>query len=372
MKSINSILISTTLLFLSLSSEAASNLNNPSTTDTVHLKTDCTGVTDCAETLAELVPWIWDIRNPTSSSPLLVKIGSGTFTGQFSCNEGGHVSLQGSGVGNTILKNPAMPISVTNCTELKFSHLTVKNETVSLLGIMWIGGGTSIWENVEVDVTGYGWSEGAGGGCQWEPGEHYWFSSKITTRTYQYSKSSTAYYATCDVSWFFGSEITSKGTVNGAVVKPINAIGGEVHVYGSVIRAIAEPGISTAEINAAQARVGGEVHIHGSGIDLISTEGNDLIALKAQAGSMIHANQSSFVMKTGAGGTKTRILEEGDGHVHAAYLWEKSAIAPDIKSTTGSDMVVITNTSDDKPHLLISNSTCPSKWHDTVTNECLP
>ena len=75
MKLINSILISTALLLFSFSSQAASSLNNPSTTDTVHLKKDCTGISDCAETLTELIPWIWEIRQPDVASHWIVNIG---------------------------------------------------------------------------------------------------------------------------------------------------------------------------------------------------------------------------------------------------------------------------------------------------------
>ncbi len=70
------------------------------------------------------------------------------------------------------------------------------------------------------------------------------------------------------------------------------------------------------------------------------------------------------------GGTATRIQKNGNGGVMAAYLWQESATPPNIVSSNGADMVVVTNTPDGQPHLAIYSDNCSSKWFDTVTASC--
>ena len=325
---------------------------------------------NCFTDMPTLNTWIWGTRLPSSSNPLLVEIGPGTFTGQFSCVDSGYVSLRGSGQGTTVLENGFIPIRADGCTEMKFSDMTVRN-TQSLFGVGWLGGGTSVWQNVHLDMLGYAWWEGGGTGCQWEPGEHYWLNSRITSKSVS-GGSNTAYYATCDVSWFIGSEVTSvaDSSYSGPMsVETVRVPGGEVHFYGSVIRSISEAGTNITKQSAVFARDGGQVHIHGTGIDVISEDANNIIALESISGASIHANQSSYVLKTGTGGTKTRVLVNG-GTVRAPYMWEEGATPPDIISADGSDMVVKTGNADNKPHLLLYSTDCASNWFDVVTNAC--
>jgi hypothetical protein len=345
-----------------------------SNAEVVQLSQSCTEngapVDNCFTTIASLDTWIWGTRNPSSTAPLRVDIGPGTFEGLLTCNNSGYVSYRGSGMGITVIRNQTIgPVSVDGCVNMKFSNLTMQNYG-SILGIRWMNGGSSVWHNVELDMVGYGWWEGAGSGCAWEPGTHYWFGSRLTSRTAGLGGGAVAYYATCDVSWFIGSEMTGIGDTSASgVVHPVRAPGGELHFYGSVIRALSEPGVTT-DLTAVEAMAGGEVHIHGTGIDVISAEGNDITSLAVlDSTGTIHANQASFVMKTGAGGSKTRIVNNG-GTVRAPYLWEKGTTPPAISSQNGSDMAVITNTTDGQPHLLIYSDNCPSNWFDTVTATC--
>ena len=340
----------------------------------VKLRTSCAeaGVilNNCFTDLPSLNAWIWNTRNPAPSatSALLVEIGPGSFTGTFGCNNKGYVTLRGAGMGKSIIQNGSSPVSTTNCVNLSFSHLTLRN-TGTLFGVRNLGGST-VWDNVEIDGLGYAWFDspsacgGTGGG-----GTHYWFSSRITARTS--GNSTTAYFNACDVSWFFGSEITAIGS-NGQV-SPIVAVGGEVHVYGSVIRAISNTGAVTSSFVAVQATgesgTPAKIHIHGTGIDVISPAANNIVALAASNGGEIHANQSSYNLSTGAGGTVTRISNSG-GHIHAPYLWEQHPNPPAITSVTGADTAIITGTSDGHPHLVIYDSNCASKWFDSTLNTC--
>lgn len=268
---------------------------------------------NCFTTLLSMTQWIDGTRKPAAATPLLVDIGPGKFIGTFSCqisNYPGYVTLRGAGMKNTTIENAQMPVNTSGCVQMRFSDMTLRN-TGNLFGVRNLGGST-FWDNVEIDGYGYAWFDSPGGSCG-IPGTHYWFNSKITSRTA--GASTTAYFNACDESWFFASEITSNGNVSGAQVTPIVAVGGEVHVYGSVIRALSGSGISASEMAAVKSDGAAHVHVHGTGIDVISTDANNINALSATNGGMIHANASSYNLSTGSGGTVTRIANSG-GHVH--------------------------------------------------------
>lgn len=339
----------------------------------IYLRTSCTEsgseINNCFTDLNTLNAWVWNARTPApkASSPLKIDIGPGTFNGRFSCvsepwngKKYGSVTMQGSGVENTTLQNGSGPISTSRCKNMVFSHMTLKN-TGNLFGVSNIGGST-VWNNISIDGIGYAWFDSPTG-CNVK-GTHFWFNSTIKSRTA--ANSAKAYYTACGESWFFGSEIIASGSAGGS--NPIFATGGEVHVYGSVIRALPEGNTSATAITSIN---GSEVHIHGTGIDVIGTGSNNITALSAGAGSSIHANASSYVMKTGVGGKVTRVKSANGGVVDAEYQWQKSATPPSINTETGADTVVITNTADNHPHMLVSDNTCASKWFDFNTNSCM-
>ena len=366
MKRINVLraLIVPALLFLSGSNTLAAVDDDAAV---VHLRQSCTenGATmdNCFEDISTLDNWTWNTRFPSPTQPLTIQIGPGTFTGSFTCNGSGFVTISGSGIGNTIVQNAFLPVSTTQCVNLVYSDLTLKN-TGNLFGVKNFGGSTT-WNNVEIIGLGYAWFDSPGG-CSGPPGSHYWFNSKIIAQTTA-GFSTTAYFNACDESWFFGSEITARGSVGAST--PIRAVGGEVHVYGSVIRAVPEDGATMNEITAVTAMNTAEIHIHGTGIDVISTGPNDITALKVSGGGHIHANESSYVLKTGSGGSITRVANSG-GHVSAPFQWQTSGLPPAINSITGFDTVVYTNTVDGHPHMAIYDSSCASNWYDISTNSC--
>lgn len=343
----------------------------------VQLRKSCQEVSgtlnNCFTNLATLNSWIWNIRNPqpSAAAPLLVEIGPGVFTGQFNCTNKGYVTLRGTGMQNTIIEganggDETVPIATTNCVNLTFSHMTLRN-IVGVYATQSLGGST-YWDNVEIDALGYAWIDSLTYQCI-GVGKHYWFNSRIIARTaFSLTK---AYYNVCDESWFFGSEITAVGSAGSTSVVSVFAHGGEVHIYGSVIRAMTNANVVISELVAAQSINNAKIHIHGTGIDVISPAANNIVALKASNSSEIHANASSYNLSTGAGGSVKRLSKNNDGHIHAPYLWEHIPTAPNFTSLTGADMATITNTSDNHPHLVIYDSSCTNKWFDTTTNACM-
>lgn len=337
----------------------------------VKLRTSCVEgaatLDNCFTDLNALDAWIWGTRNPVPSaaSPLIVEIGPGTFTGQFSCDNSGYVSLRGSGMRQTIIQSSASPISTRNCVNLSFSGMTLRN-TGSAYGVNTMGGST-FWDYVEIDGIGYAWFDRLTA-CGVNRGTHYWFNSRITARTFN-GALTVAYSDLCDTSWFFASEITATGA---GQILPIR-VTGEVHVYGSVIRALSNSGVIASSMTAVEATGPGQIHIHGTGIDVISPAANNIIALKATSGAMIHANQAAYNLSTGTGGTVTRIVKDTNTatHVYAPYLWEEHPNPPGVASITGADMAMVTSaTSDGHPHLVVQDGACISKWYDAVDRVC--
>jgi hypothetical protein len=358
----------------------------------VKLQTNCTeagvALNNCFTTMSGVTNWISSIRLPNKTAPLLVSIGPGKFGRlALTCNASvgytGYVSFSGAGPKQSVIQysatgNPPFGVIESNgCTNLSFSALTVSSgdnpSSFNYGYIVWNGGGMSQWSNVVVDVTARGWSEET---CGSTKGEHYWFGSRFQNTALV--GIGTAYSANCDDSWFIGSEVTlttkpkgllSAGAGNFTTISAANNT--EVHVYGSVIRAIA-PGATTAtatqNLTAVSVGSNAQIHLHGTGIDVLSAGG--ATALSADSGGMIHANGSAYNLSS-LSGTVTRIANNG-GHIHAPYLWEHIPSATLI-SVTGADTTTIaTGTSDGHPHPAIYDLTCSSKWFDTVDKACSP
>lgn len=348
--------------------------------DVAYLKKDCTAYdpSTCFTTSADLTSWLKGARKPNANSPIHVQIGVGVFDNlRLRCDSSftGYVSVRGAGRFSTIFfADNGYAVSAVNCTNVEFSDLTIRNVVASGGAISWSGGGESRWNNVEVDAVYYGWLEQSCGSIR---GKHYWTGSRIMTAQFG---SDTAYSAQCDESWIQGSEVTAKtsATLPGTS-SPVVAVaasgGGEVHVYGSVIRVLIEKA-TAGLVAAATAENGGQIHIHGTGIDVISSVGKNITALYAATNGAIHANETAYNMRTGTGGTVTRILNQG-GHIQAPYFWgqyptPQHPSLPNIISETGADTATITSgTLDGRPHLVVYDSTCSSsRWYDTNDKVC--
>ena len=388
MKTRNSVMLMAFFPWIMFFSSSTSAAIDPAS-DKVSLRTSCTvngnALDNCFTSWGSLNSWIKTTRLPNASTPLEVDIGPGTFGPDLTINDHlvikcqsaagytGYISYIGAGSNQTILIGAGggnySPLVVQSCTNLSFSHLQISNPHPSLSGygaVQWSGGGVSHWDNVQLIGKGRAWYEGP---CGATPGAHYWTSSQLIG-TAAFTVADT-YDASCDESFFFGSQITinasgsDSGNGNGAVVADGMGI---IHLYGSQLRAIIS-GLSsqTNAVPAANAYNGGMIHIHGTGIDASSQSGSNITALSASSGGMIHANSSAFMMSST--GTMTRISNNG-GMIMAPYLWQEDATPPSIVSANGSDQVVITSTSDGHPHTLVYDNTCAKKWYDTTTRTC--
>lgn len=358
----------------------------------VNLRVSCSEagsvLNNCFTTMASLQDWINNTRNPDVSAPLQVDIGPGRFPGFICGNGSSYISFSGAGREQTILGNRTSGIGVmvpggSHCTHLSFQDMTLEG---NLWAVLWTGEGLSTWTNVKLDGVGYGWFD-----YQCSPGTrgvHYWFSSQIIS--HNPSAVAKGYGSMCGESWFFGSEIRAQGSQG---VKGLYLNNSEAHVYGGVIRAIANPGATFVEpgltgngqeegkgIFAVLSAVDSSIHIHGTGIDVIGNEvDNDVAALIAGSEGEIHANQASYNISTAGDGVKHRIIN-GGGHVHAPYLWESHATPPNIASVSGADLAVQTNCAasgcqnpGNETHLLLFNSDCTGAggpWFDVVTGSC--
>ncbi len=334
---------------------------------------------NCFTTGASLLNWISQVRKPAINGSLLVDIGPGTFTG-FNGFDACNVSMRGSGRQKTIIDRGtfAYALSFSATCNADFSSMTFQsNGGLGGINPAAMNAVTTTWTDVEVISTAYGWTESC---TTPNTAKHMWFNSRIITST---GVGIARAYSTCSENWFFGSEITAIAT-GGNQAFAFGLKSNETHVYGSVIRAIANPGVILPSAALSGAGIvsglvaisvegGGKFHVHGSGIDVQSTEANNIAVLGAAADTMIHANESAYNLSTGTGGTITRILNpNGLGHVHAPYLWEHIPKSPLI-SVTGADMTTVTtNTSDGQPHLAIYSTNCPSGWYDAVDKTCRP
>ncbi len=350
--------------------------------DIISLRTDCNvdgaAISNCFNNLPDLQTWIWDERAPNAANPLLINIGPGVFYSKTSssqsegafCKNSGHVTFRGAGQDKTIITVPAngtpfSGLSVKNCEALNFESLTLDGAD-SFYGFYWSGDGSSIYTNVTLKGRGYAWYDND---CSRIGGsEHYFFNSKIISETPSFGGVTSAYVTFCSITWFYGSEIKSIGTNNSYAIKTIHLNGGEVHVYGSSIRAITDSGISADTITAVEAiSENSNIHIHGTGIDVITDTNSDITSLTASAGASIHASESSYVLKTN-GGTKTRLSNNG-GNIQAPYMWYGET-PPAITSIHGSDIAITKDSPDGQPHFAIYSDACPDKWFDSTINQC--
>lgn len=375
-------------------SQTASAVIDP-VAEKVQLKQSCSNngaaIDNCFTTFLDLSRWLKNTRKPNVNAPIHVDIGTGVFAGStipgtdiyvqdinLFCNPSdgytGYISFNGQGANQTVLQGTGSgstsAVNISNCTELNFSDLKVTTSFYG--GVYWKGGGNSRWTNVDLVTNGRAWDEPVCGATR---GNHYWFSSKITT-TAAFTVA-LSYRATCDETWFFGSEVkltVPGGLAGGATVMASG--NGIIHLYGSNLRNFFD---GEGVVPAAEANGGGEIHIHGTGIDAISTTGQDVYVFKVATGGLIHADASGYVMSTS--GNVTRILNEG-GTVKAPYQWGQSNQPPQVTSEDGADIAIETNCETNvchdidtgtETHLLIYNEACAGThgpWFDVVTRKC--
>lgn len=341
--------------------------------------TDGSTIRNCIEDGQTLNVWLDYVRRPNASNPVEVNIAAGSYDYMYikmKCDPAngytGYTSFTGAGSTITTLKVNQNPITINNCTQLAFSDFAV--ETFYHY-INWTGGGDSRWSDMDIRTQGGVWREHTCGATR---GKHYWYSSKLS---FGAAGNGLGYTATCDETWFYGSEIAFGGGffahANGHALSAQGA--GEIHVYGSNISGKGTQGDNSGLIKAAN---GGKIHIHGTGIDLkpSATALGTASVFKAESGGTIHANSNAFAIDFSSTADISRISELG-GNVTSPYNWGALIEPPLVTSKTGSDIVIETDCSaticDDagsQPHTLIYDASCASNvggpWLDTTTQAC--
>lgn len=374
----------------------------------VALRLDCGPVgsemPNCFETMESLsdlaTGWIWNTRNPTATSPLLVDIGPGKF-GPFHCDGGGFVTLRGSGREVTIIKDAALQgVEVKNCDDLAFIDLGVHGGQI---GARWIGSGFSSWSNTDLVTTGESTSgvhAAWGDDCDYDPATYpnverstHYFHGSRARNTGDGHVVTSAFYTQCAENWFFGGEIfvdLQQQSQWGNAVRITNL--GELRTFGTAIRARARGdghavgglyGVLLESPFSPSSTIA--FHSHGSIINVsadAATLDQDVIGVGARtANSFAHTPGTAFVLKPGGSGTARRIEAQGGAIVQSPFLWQSGSQPPAIESQDGSDVFVETDCGaagdcdggGSETHLMIYNATaCGSAdpWFDVVTGSC--
>ncbi len=94
------------------------------------------------------------------------------------------------------------------------------------------------------------------------------------------------------------------------------------------------------------------------------------------SGGLIHANETSYVVKPSTGVNFTRInTHGGSGTVRAPYLWESEVLTINLVSENAADMTM--EMVGNEPHLMIYDNQCVTvgpttdPWFDIVVRECM-
>ena len=392
------------MLFLTFSASSVALAELALNATTISVEKNCNSSDEsCFPTIAAALDWTYNTRSPSPSkdTPLVINIGVGAFDETINCNSVKHITFNGAGIKRTTINKAKFQscknITISNMTfdspnnvigsgilaihaERGMEFINSKNITANNLsinntgiGIYWdqtngaAGTNISNWTNIHVTGSAYAWFDSPSG-C----GTHNYFASTFTSLGNEDGQSA-AFYSACADNWIFGSQINatpSQDAINTSIAG-IKAPAGEIHVYGSNIRVLAGASTNTATLIGASALTEGEIHIHGTGIDVIGKGNDAVVSLYTDQSSLIHASASAYVLKTGNEGSSTRIDSNG-GDIKAPYTWHEQATPPNISSQTGADMVVITSTTDNQPHLTIYSNNCDSKWYDTATSSCMP
>jgi hypothetical protein len=346
---------------------------------------------NCFETMASLQSWIQG--RGTSAQPLVVDIGPGTF-GPYACtNQTTGITFRGVGSERTIIQEMSTNInkhavSLSNCSEVEFQHLKIEGRHKA---VGWGGPGTSRWFGVEVVGRDYVWSEydGIFGTCGQSggptPSLHWSWDSRwirVPHLPGDHVGSGYDWVATCSKNLFYGSEILSD--TNGFVI----AFGGDIRLYGSVIRVTAASGASgevSGIISGSSSAPGGTTHMHGTIVVADGSPGTNVnaIGIRTFEGSVIHSLDTSFKIVAKGSGYAAR-LESFGGMVEAPSLLAPSADVPEAGGTGGysslhgQDLYVETDCASDgdcddagtQTHLMVFNEACPDSWFNTTTRAC--
>lgn len=391
-------------------------LNDPTAT-VVYLRTSCGALDNCATSMNEVTNWLWNVRNPTPTSRVLVDIGPGEF-GLFKCLTTpdvakGYVTLRGSGPDTTkLIAEPytgtisqgsaTQAILVENCRELVFEDLSAVipangSGTGLFYTIRWLGEGNSTWNNVKVENHANAQAFRAGGWYQPNCGDgtslHYWFASKFLVVAGR-GGAVAGYTNNCGESWFYGSEIeviADNGTASSANIAGIELGGGQVQLFGTSVRmrvdaanpmlgsVVGMTGVSSHMFSSAAS---GVFHMHGGVVSVnaaASPASFDVYGITTN--EMAHTSGVAYVLKPPAGGGQAIRLTNPMSE--AAVDWPQSMAPPAITSITGADTFVETDcdatgncdtpTGATHPNMMVYDTSCAGAggpWYNMNRNAC--
>jgi len=408
----------TTVSVLGLFTFVISLINSPAyatpTTgaEVIKLRQNSCGTdTDCFTDINALLDWVWNVRQPTSSNPLLIDAGPGTFQiSRAYCSSSGNVTLRGSGRSNTVIMATSNNfgggfggVVIDRCTHLAFQDLTFSTQGYAVFTtIFWNGGGDSTWTNVAVQSSNYAWYDAMnGGGCAaTAAGKHSWFSSTLTVN----DGGSTVYRTECGDSGFWGSSLVNTSTnsvLPGSLIGiQASSAGATVHLYGSNVQVLSQASslsqAGSTLTGLATDGNGAVIHLHGSEVSVRSQGTANLSVIGASStgtGSLIHGHETNWGLLPSGTGTAKRLSTSSGGSAQAPFEWTPGTLAPTPGDATGNKHIISLDGQDTfietdcpqtggcqtigtYPHTMVYRAACtgagPTQgpWYDTTTNNC--
>ena len=359
-------------------------------------QTSCGTNTDCFTDINALLDWTWNVRMPTSTTPLLIDAGPGTFQiTRTYCTSGGNVTLRGSGRNNTTItatsNNALGAVNIDTCTNLSFQDLTLSSGAGVFATVYWNGGGNSSWNNVTLASSSYAWYDANNGsGCApAHAGTHNFVGSTLVVNNASVPNSAV-YRTECGDTSFWGSTLVqnfSQSTLPGSLLGiQASSAGGMVHLYGSNVKILSKASSvaqATQLIGLQTDGNGAVIHIHGGEVSVLSQGTAPVSVIGANSvgsNSLVHGHQNNWGLLSSGGGTATRLAVSSAGSAQAPFEWTPGTQPPGIISLDGQDRFVETDcpqtggcqTVGTFPHTMIYRSSCTTSgpWFDTVTNQC--
>jgi hypothetical protein len=395
--------------------DAAITPSIDSSASIVHLRTDCTGVSNCLTDTGDLTEWLWggDVGDrdpsPSASDRVTVRVGPGDFA-PFRCtgSGNGYVTVIGSGrdatrfVLSSIFTGLDGAIRVDDCAELEFGNLEATGE----VGVLWLGDHGATWWNVDmVGFRGPGIGESYGQVLGWYDlggetpevmSEHFMFGVRIEARGVTHG--SLTYNFAVDALnsdiWFYGGDIHATNASSTGASSSHLAIfkgGGKgiFRAFGSTIRvdvgaatSATFPGAGSVwEGFAGIVAIEGQVHVHGgviradasassAAVDTYGIFANDVFS-----DTFVHTLGTTFVIIPSSSGTAVRTQAVNGAVVQAAFQWPEGNTPPAAAELNGSGIWVDTEagTGDDESHLMVRDEGCTGgggPWRDMATGDC--
>jgi hypothetical protein len=376
------------------------------TADVVYVRQDCGTMNDCFNSLPLAGWWLWLVRHPSATDPVVLEIGPGDFD-PFDCPGGqgspnGFVTLRGSGRDRTrivrsVFQSGLGAITADDCEALTVQDLSIVGAGV---GVNWGGGGSSQWFNVTLIANptasvpvAIAWQDE--GPLATPKAKHVWFSSTI--------RAVGGWYATIGISvsvsenWFYGSEIEAdmSGLSPGGGFNPAYAASlgnvADLRLFGSKVRAAVGSHCGAGTVIAVSAIQSANFQMNGGLIAADGAPDNSSCAQTMHASGLVIGNPyfpgparastpgTAFSLKTSGAGVARRLQIGSTAKIESPFLWPPGPQPPAVLSLDGADLFVETDCTSTgtcsggtEPHMMVSNAACGSKWFDATRGACRP